>query len=131
LDQNLWKLDKSATMKPYFLIFIIFLAMMVVTCEENEINTEYQFEAKVLGMNSDCGFYAIQITKGIQQANEIAGTLYTEYTFIASNLPAKLQVEGLSIILNIRRIKDTEYGACTAIGVSYPWIYVQEAKEKE
>lgn len=118
-------------MKPYLLILIISLGIMFVTCEENNTNPEYQFEAKVLGRNTDCGFFAIQFTKSIQQANEIAGTLYTEYTFIAKNLPTELQVEGLPIILNIRRIQDSELGVCTAMGPSYPWIYIQEARKKE
>jgi len=67
-------------------------------------------EAKVLGRNTDCGLFAIQFTKNIQQAYEIAGTLYSEYTFIAKNLPTDLQVDELSIILKMRRIQDSELG---------------------
>lgn len=115
-------------MKPYILIVIILLGITLVTCEENNTNQEYLFEAKVLGRNTDCGLFAIQVTKNIQQANEIAGTLYTEDIFIAKNLPADLQTDGLSIILNIRRIKESELGICTAMGQSYPWVYVLEAR---
>jgi len=118
-------------MKPYLLILNISLGIMLVTCEENKTNPEYQFEAKVLGRNTDCGFFAIQFTNNNQQANEIAGTLYTEYTFIAKNLPTELQVEGLPIMLNIRRIQDSELGVCTAMGPSYPWIYVLEAEKNK
>ena len=117
-------------MKPYILIVIISLGMTLVTCEENNTNPEYLFEARVLGRNTDCGLFAIQFTKNIQQANEIAGTLITQYTFIAKNLPTDLQVDGLSIILNIRRIKESELGICTAMGQSYPWVYVIEARKK-
>jgi hypothetical protein len=117
-------------MKSYILIIFISLGIILVTCEKNTTNQEYIFEAKVLSRNTDCGFFAIQITNNIQQANEIAGTLYPEYTFIAKNLPADLQVEGLSIILDIRRIQKSELGACTAMGPSYPWIYVLRAKRK-
>jgi hypothetical protein len=118
-------------MKSYLLLLIISLGIMLVTCEENNTNPEYKFEAKVLGRNTDCGLFAIQFTKSIQQANEIAGTLITEYTFIAKNLPTELQLEGISIMLDIRRIKDTDLGICTAMGPSYPWIYVLDAKKKE
>jgi len=114
--------------KLFFIVF--FIASTIVCCEKNNTDKGLPFEAKVLGRNSDCGIFAIQFTKSIQQANEIAGTLYTEYTFIAKNLPSELQVEGLSIILNIRRIQDTELGECTAMGPSYPWIYVLEARKK-
>lgn len=117
-------------MKPYFLIAIISLVITLVACEENNINQEYLFEAKVLGRNPDCGLFAIQFTKNMQYANEIAGTLHTKYTFIAKNLPADLQTDGLSIILNIRRIQESELGVCTAMGPSYPWIYVLEARKK-
>jgi hypothetical protein len=116
-------------MKPYILIVIISVGMTLVTCEENNTNPEYLFEARVLGRNTDCGLFAIQFTKNIQQANEIAGTLITQYTFIAKNLPTDLQVDGISIILNMRRIQDSELGVCTAMGPSYPWIYVREAKK--
>ena len=101
---------------------------MMVTCEKNTMSHEYLFEAKVLGRNTDCGLFAVQITNNIQQANEIAGTLFTEYAFIAKNLPADLQIDGLSIVLNIRRIQESELGICTAMGPSYPWIYVLDAK---
>ena len=115
-------------MKPYILILIISLGLTFVTCEEKNTNQEYLFEAKVIGRSNDCGLFAIQITNNIQQANEIAGTLFTEYAFIAKNLPANLQIDGLSIILNMRRIQASELGVCTAMGPSYPWIYVLDAK---
>jgi hypothetical protein len=117
-------------MKPYILIAIISLGITLVTCEKNSVNQEYLFEAKVLARSDDCGLFAIQITNNIQQANEIAGTLFTEYAFIAKNLPANLQIDGLSIVLNIRRIQESELGVCTAMGPSYPWIYVLEARKK-
>jgi hypothetical protein len=117
-------------MKSYIFIIFISLGLVLDTCEKQTTNQEYLFEAKVLGRNTDCGYFAIQITNNIQQANEIAGTLYTEYTFIAKNLPDDLQVEGLSIILDIRRIQKSELGFCTAMGPSYPWVYVIRAKKK-
>ena len=117
-------------MKPYILIVIISLGMTLVTCEENNTNPESLFEATVLGRNTDCGLFAIQFTNNIQQANEIAGTLFTEYAFISKNLPANLQIDGLSIVLNIRRIQESELGVCTAMGPGYPWIYVLEARKK-
>ena len=87
-------------MKPLLGILILTILVTFNSCERTE---EYPFEAKVLGKNSDCGLFAIQFTKNIQQANEIAGTLITQYIFIAKNLPTDLQVDGLSITLNMRR----------------------------
>ena len=118
-------------MKTLSLIVIISLGFILASCEENSTSQEYPFEAKVLGRNDDCGLYAIQMTKNIQSANKIAGTLYTEYNFIAKNLPTDLQVDSLPIVLNIRRIQASELGICTAMGPSYSWIYVLDAKKKE
>jgi hypothetical protein len=117
-----------SVMKPLLVILILTILVTFNSCERTE---EYPFEAKVLGKNSDCGLFAIQFTKNIQQANEIAGTLFTEYIFIAKNLPTDLQVDGLSIILNIRRIQNSELSECTDLGPSYPWIYVLNAKVKQ
>ena len=111
-------------MKPYLLILIISLGIIFVTCKENNTIPEYQFEAKVIGRNTYCGLFAIQFTNNIQQANEIAGTRCTEDTFIVRNLLTDLQTKGLPIALNIRRIQESELGICTAMGPSYPWIYI-------
>jgi hypothetical protein len=110
---------------------IFLLGFILTSCKKDSTNQENQFEAKVLGKNEDCELYAIQFTNNIQKANEIAGTLVTEYVFIADNLPKDLQVDGLLIILNIRRIQASELGACTTRGFSYPWIYVMDAKKKD
>jgi hypothetical protein len=118
-------------MKPFILIMIIFQGFILTSCKKDSSTPENQFEAKVLGRNEDCGLYAIQFTSNIQKANEIAGTLFTEYVFIANNLPKDLQVDGLPIILHIRRIQASELGACTDRGPSYPWIYVLDANKKE
>ena len=118
-------------MKTLGFIMIVSLGIILTFCKKDSSNEENKFEAKVLGKNEDCGLFAIQFTNNIQKANEIAGTLVTEYVFIAENLPIDLQVNELPIILNIRRIQTSELGACTARGPSYPWIYVLDAKKKE
>ena len=118
-------------MKILFFFMIFLLGFILTSCKKDNTNQENQFEAKVLGKNEDCGLYAIQFTNNIQKANEIAGTLFTEYVFIADNLPEDLQVDGLPIVLSIRRIQVSELGICTARGPSYTWIYVLDAKKKE
>jgi len=79
----------------------------------------------------DCGIPAVKFTGNTHRVNEIAGTHSSGSIFIAKNLPAGLQTEGLSIVLKIRKIQDGELGACTAMGPGYPWIYVVEARVKE
>lgn len=117
-------------MKTLIFILICSFGLILNSCKKNSPDQEYPFEANVLSINDDCGLYAIQFTKNLQKANEIAGTLFTEYTFIAYNLPADLQIVGLPIVLNIRRIQPSELGPCTARGPSFPWIYVLDARKK-
>ncbi|HEX2958589.1 MAG TPA: hypothetical protein VHO70_17265 [Chitinispirillaceae bacterium] len=117
-------------MRHLALILIFVLGISFDACDKNDTNQNFLFEAKVLGRNNDCGLYAIQITKNIQNANVITGTNSYDI-FIAKNLPSDLQIEGLSISLNIRKIQDSELGICTAMGPSYPWIYVLEAEENK
>ena len=115
-------------MKHLALILLFVLSISFYACDKNDTNQKFPFEAKVLARNTDCGLYAIQITKNLPKANVIAGTNSNDI-FIAKNLPTNLQVEGLSINLNIRKIQDSELGVCTTRGPSYPWIYVLEAEE--
>lgn len=119
-------------MKHLYLFISLIIGIVSISCEKNN-NTvnEYPFEAEVIGKNSDCGLYAIKFTENLDQVYEIADSHILEDIYIAKNLPEELQIEGLSIVLNIRKIKDHELGACTCRGPSYPWIYVLSAKKKE
>ena len=112
------------------LLGIIILTILVTfnSCERTE---GYPFEAKVLGRNSDCGLFAIKFSENLTQVQEIAGTSILDDVYIAKNLPLELQTEGLSIVLNIRKIQNSELTACTDRGPSYPWIYVLNAKAKQ
>jgi hypothetical protein len=91
---------------------------------------DYPFEAEVIGPNLDCGIFSIRFTTNLDRVNEIADQPNHSATFIAKHLPADLQIAGLSIILDFRKIQDTELGPCTAMGPAYPWIYVLKAKLK-
>jgi len=117
-------------LKPYIL-FLLAFAFSLSSCGDKESDPSFPFEAEVLGINMDCGIPAVKFTGNIDRVNGIAGTHSSGSIFIAKNLPAELQTEGLSIILKIRKIQDSELGACTAMGPGYPWIYVLEARVKE
>jgi hypothetical protein len=117
-------------MKPFIFLIFIATAIAFASCEKNT-ERKFPFEAVVLGRNADCGIFAIKFTDKLDQVMEIAETSYLEDVYIAKNLPDKLQTEGLSIVLNIRKIEDPELGACTDMGPGYPWIYVLSAKKKD
>ena len=117
-------------MKPY-IILLLAIVLNVSSCEKKSSNPSLSFEAEVLGINMDCGIPAIKFTDNLDQVNEIANPYYPSAIFIAKNLPSELQVEGITIVLNVRKIQDSELGFCKAMGPGFPWIYVLEAKKKE
>jgi hypothetical protein len=117
-------------MKTYFILLLaVFLNLS--SCENESSDPSFPFEAEVLGINMDCGITAIKFNGNLDQINEIAGQNSSNAIFIAKNLPSDLQTEGKAIVLKIRKIGNSELGACKSMGPSYPWIYVLEAKEKE
>ncbi len=117
-------------MKPFIVIFL-FIMLNLTSCEKKNIDPLFPFEAEVLGINMDCGIPAIRFTANIDQINSIAELSSSREIFIAKNLPTELQNEGTLIVLNIRKIQNSELGACTTMGPGYPWIYVLEAKKKD
>lgn len=117
-------------MKQYFILLLAIL-LNTSSCEKKNSDQTIQFEAEVLGINMDCGIPAIKFTDNLDQVIEIAGPYSPSAIFIAKNLPSDLQTEGLAIVLKFRKIQGNELGFCTAMGPSYPWIYVLEAKKKE
>jgi len=114
--------------------FTIFLALTIgisyLSCKKNSNAINNQFEAKVLGRNSDCGLFAIKFTDNLDKVMEIAGASTIQDVYIAENLPIGLQTADLIILVNIRKPLDSELGECTALGPSYPWIYIISAKLK-
>jgi hypothetical protein len=117
-------------MKPYIIILLVVI-LNFSSCEEKNDDQSFPFEAEVLGINMDCGLPAIKFINNLDQVNEIADTYSPSAIFIAKNLPSELQLYGISIVLNVRKIQNSELGVCSTMGPSYPWIYVLEARRKE
>ena len=112
---------------PIFITLII--GLLFTSCERNN-NPVYPYEAEVLGPNMDCGIYQIRITNNLDKAIEKVGISVVAGIYIAENLPVDLQQEGITIVLDIREPKPSELGVCTAMGPSYPWLHVINAKLK-
>ena len=117
-------------MKPY-VVFIFIIILSLTSCEKKNNDPSFPFEAEVLGINMDCGIPAIKFSANLDQVNDIADLNSSNAIFIAKNLPSGLEEKGFTIVLNIRKIQDSELGACTCMGPGYPWIYVLDAKKKE
>jgi hypothetical protein len=117
-------------MKPYFILFLAVL-LNISSCEKESSDPSHTFDAEVLGINIDCGIPAIKFNEDLEQVNETAEVYSSTGIFLAKNLPSDLQTEGKVIVIKFRKVQNSELGVCTAMGPSYPWIYVLEARVKE
>ena len=110
-------------------LFVSILIILLFSNCHKETNDPYafQFQAEVLGSNPDCGVFSIKFTSELGKVKMIVGSTTLDGIYIAKNLPAELQQSGINIRLDIRKIQDTELGACTTMGPSYPWLYVIKA----
>ncbi len=111
------------------ILLISFLSILLLSScnkEENDPNS-FQFQAEVLDSNPDCGVFSIKFTFELDKVKMIVGSTTLDGIYIAKNLPAELQQPGIKIKLDVRKIQDSELGACKAMGPSYPWIYVTKA----
>ena len=117
-------------MKHFTIIMTLTVLLTFLSCEEKTSTRDFPFEAEVLGKNSDCGVFAIRFKDKLDQVSAIVGTSSSADVYIARNLPIDLQYAGLVITLDIRKPEASELGACLALGPSYPWIYVTNAKLK-
>jgi len=116
-------------MKTKSILVLIFYGIIVLSCQKDDLPEAYPYEARVVGLNSDCGIYSIKIQKDLEIVESIVGSTL-DSIYIAKNLPEEMQISGLEIVLDIREPKGNELGLCTFLGPSYRWLYVIRAKKK-
>jgi hypothetical protein len=116
-------------MKANLLISILILFLLFSCNKENNDSNAFQFQAEVLGNNMDCGIFSIRFISDFDKVKLITGNS-SSAIYIAKNLPIELQQSGIMIKLDIRKIQDSELGACKAMGPSYPWLFVTKAAKK-
>ena len=117
-------------MKQYLILSLLLVGLVFNSCNEDNIHIVYPYEAEVVRVNMDCGFYEIRITKGLENVKLILGDTSVGDVFIAKNLPGEFEVNSLQIKLDLRKPKSNELGVCTCMGPSYPWIFVIKAQKK-
>jgi hypothetical protein len=120
-------------MKIKIIISLLFIGLISnYSCQKENNPIEYPFKAEVMAVNPDCGIYQIRITEGQDKVESILGKSVGTNVYIAYNLPEELKIYGLKILLDLRkpRPENNELGICTAMGPSYPWIFVIRAKKE-
>lgn len=118
------------SMKTNLFISILLILFLSSCHKENNDPNAFQFQAEVLGNNPDCGIFSIKFTSELDKVKVIVGSPTLDGVYIAKNLPTELQQSGLKIKLDVRKIQDSELGACRAMGPSYPWLYVVKAAKE-
>lgn len=118
-------------MKTKYLLLPIAFFIFISCHKEDSSSNALPFQAEVVGRNPDCGVFAIRFSSQITEVETISGEVSTSGIYIAGNLPKELQQEGIKIKLNIRKINASETGACTMMGITYPWVYVTKAVQEE
>ncbi len=109
---------------PFCILF--FIPFVIASCDKSQ-DPEFPYEAKVLGVNSDCGIYAIQFLSNLDEIEAKFGKS-DEGIYIARNLPVELQKENLIIQLNCRVPLPDELGICTMMGPTYPWVFITDTQ---
>jgi hypothetical protein len=112
--------------KPICILLII--PLVFASCDKSE-DPEFPYEARVLGINSDCGVYAIQFLSNLDEIEAKFGNS-VDGIYIARNLPEELQEENLLIQLNCRVPATDELGVCTAMGPAYTWVFITDTKKE-
>jgi hypothetical protein len=115
-------------MKTIQTILFFITILFTISCVKNPYNPSYPYKATVLGKNIDCGVFQIQFTDNIEEVINLFGSS-PQNTYIAENLPDSLRIEGIKIILNIRKPEGTEIGPCTTFGPGLTWLHVITAKK--
>jgi len=118
------------TMRHTTTLILLTLGLFFYSCERNDSNPVYPYEAIVFGPNNDCGLYEVKFTNDLSGVIEKVGKSVVDSIYIAESLPEDLKIYGLEIKLDIRKPKTSELGICTDRGPSLNWVHVIYAKQK-
>jgi hypothetical protein len=109
---------------------IFLLSFFLFSCHKDEVSPEYPYEAEVVGLNSDCGLFAVKILNGLTSVKSVVGSTVGDSVYIAKNLPSEFEESGLRIMIDIRKPKANELGVCTTLGPTYNWLFIKKAIRK-
>jgi hypothetical protein len=111
----------------FFILF--FILVVIISCNKSD-DPVYPHEARVIGVNTDCGIYAIQFLSDLDEIIAKFGNTPFEGIYIGRNLSFELQEDYLLIQLNCRVPEPNEVGACSKSGPSYTWVFITDAKKE-
>jgi len=115
-------LKKFLIMKSIIILFFI-TGVAFFSCVKNSSQDTLSFKATVLGKNIDCGIHQLKFTDNLEEVIKLVGSS-PQNIYIAENLPDSLKVEGIKIILNIRKPQGSEIVPCTSFGPALTLIHV-------
>lgn len=113
-------------MRHLIALSIFTIGILGVSCEKDQEKNNFLYEATVIGKGLDCGnTFIISLKNKETQSNIEDGTYY------ADNLDPGLKQPGLKIYLNCREPENTEFYACTTLGITYPHVIVTDSQKAE
>jgi hypothetical protein len=117
-------------MRQYFAPILLMIILSNFSCENNNTDLDYPFEAEVLGINLDCKQNEIKFSNDLDKVIGLFGKSVIDSVYIAGNLPNDLKIPGLKIVVKIGNPSNQEFTACTTMGPSLNWVWITAAKPK-
>lgn len=113
---------------------LIFLlpALLLSGCEKDPASPALnEFEVVVAGQGMDCrlpliDFKEPDLTRLEKITGSAGGNRYHAY-----DLNESFDDPGQTIIISVRKTKNSEFSPCTTFGPAYPWVTVVDAKAAE
>ena len=117
-------------MKYLFGFLLLTFALTYLSCEKENKDPNFPFDAEVFGINIDCHIHEIKFLSDLDKVIELCGSSVVEGIYIAGNLPDSLKTKGLIIELNIGKPNSNQLGACTMMGPTLNWVCIISARPK-
>jgi len=105
---------------------IIFGFLVFISCKNDDDNSTIFFDAIVLGKGIDCGnSYLLKFSQNVEDLSTLDNTYYE------LNLPIEFKIEGKEISVEVRKLQENEFFACTTLGPGYNAIFIISATSRD
>tara|TARA_R110001592_G_scaffold11298_1_gene56157 strand:- start:86 stop:433 length:348 start_codon:yes stop_codon:yes gene_type:complete len=110
---------------------LLLLIALSISCDKNEDEiASDNYEVTTAGTSVDCGLLLIDFKESdlhrIEKITNSNGLRYEAYNLNKQDFSE----EGQVLTVRLRKTLDSEFFACTTLGIGYPWVTVLEAELK-
>ena len=112
------------------IILVLFILSTGTGCDDNDsvFNPDEEFKVTVVNAKdfTTCGLPLISFTEKLDKIKELTSSDVA--TFNAVQLKEEFQIEGLKLIVKVRKTRDDETSPCLNWGISWPWVTVVDSR---